>query len=117
MILILTQCFPPRLGGIETLMGGLADALAASGRSVHVLADGADPEASDAGRAYPVARFTSPKLVRRRFKAAAARSLLDAGVEAVIADSWKSLQPPLGPLVRRQSPGRILCLAHGMEFP
>ena len=32
MILITTQCFPPDRGGIEMLMGGLADALHACGR-------------------------------------------------------------------------------------
>ena len=36
MILLVTQNFPPDTGGIETLMGGLAAQLAASGREVRV---------------------------------------------------------------------------------
>ena len=39
MILVLTQCFPPDQGGIETLMGGLVGALQDAGKSVCVLAD------------------------------------------------------------------------------
>lgn len=111
MILIATQCFPPDRGGIEMLMGGLADALCASGEEVRVFADRARTEGVDPG-AYTVSRFGGFKPLRRRLKALAiARAVRGQNVKGVFADSWKSVEllAPLGvPLV---------VLAHGMEFP
>ena len=40
MIIITTQCFAPKIGGIESLMTGMAHALAEKGEEVLVLADG-----------------------------------------------------------------------------
>ena len=118
---ILTQCFPPKLGGIETLMGGLADALAEAGRRVVVFADGA-PHASDRERPYPVRRFHSWKPIRREWKAwTSSGALLSA--ERVFADSWKSLERArlrprgVGSTERSALEPWVGCLAHGMEFP
>lgn len=111
MIVIATQCFPPRIGGVETLMAGLAEAASAAGRDVLVLADGArDP--SDGEASYQVRRFAGLKPVRRRLKAwAAARAARRA--DLVICDSWKSLEH----LPRRSGATRAHVLAHGMELP
>ena len=108
MILITTQTFPPDIGGIETLMAGLAKALAGAGEKVRVFADGSAP--SDA--LYEVTRFGGLKPLRRLLKAravgAAARR---PGVTGVFADSWKSVErlPAL--------PVPIVVLAHGAEWP
>ena len=40
MIIITTQCFAPKIGGIESLMTGMAEALIDIGEDVMVLADG-----------------------------------------------------------------------------
>jgi phosphatidyl-myo-inositol dimannoside synthase len=114
MILVLTQCFPPETGGIENLVGGLAQALGESGRQVLVMAD-----ATDGDRAFEanlegvsVQRNGGPKPLRRRLKAwAAARLVAKGGVEAVFCDSWKSLE--------LFAPGSIpvAAMAHGTEFP
>lgn len=116
---IATQCFPPRVGGIETLMAGLTRALAAMGWRVIVAADGrADPgETWPAGVA--LTRFTAPKAIRLRLKAwrvaATLARLTAAGIRPVlIADSWKSLEH-VSPAALRGVP--TLALAHGMEFP
>lgn len=117
MILILTQCFPPVFGGIETLMGGLADAIAASGRTVRVLADGAaGPD--DARKPYAIERFTGWKPLRQRAKTRATRRLLGQA-ELVLADSWKSLErlPDRQPGRAGAARPRVHCLAHGMELP
>lgn len=121
MILILTQCFPPALGGIEIYMGGLAHALHEAGHTVTVLADqaGASPAdiaAHDRTAPYPIRRFNGWKPLRRRAKAAAVRALIaDTAPSHIFADSWKSLErvvlPSSGPRPK------IVCLAHGMEFP
>ena len=40
MIIITTQCFQPDIGGIESLMTGMAESLSDAGKDVLVLADG-----------------------------------------------------------------------------
>ena len=40
MIVITTQCFTPQIGGIESLMTGMAEAMSKAGKEVLVLADG-----------------------------------------------------------------------------
>jgi Glycosyltransferase len=114
MIIILTQCFPPAIGGIENLMGGAARHLSARGHNVRVLAD---------GRAFPangygdVQYFSGFKPLRNLRKIRALRRLSNSGnVEALLADSWKSLET-LGRSGRAEKVGRIVCFAHGNEFP
>lgn len=111
MIVIATQCFPPDRGGIENLMGGLADALHAAGRKVAVFADRAREDSAFAP-AYPLKRFGGFKPLRRRLKAwAVAKAAREANVEGVFSDSWKSVEllPALS--------APVAVLAHGMEFP
>lgn len=113
MILILTQCFPPDMGGIENLMGGLASALRAEGLTVHVLADKArGAGTSSAGFDQHIERFGGPRPLRRWLKMRRAKALLDGGgVTAVFADSYKSIED----LPMANVP--VVVLAHGMEFP
>jgi phosphatidylinositol alpha-1,6-mannosyltransferase len=113
MILILTQCFPPDRGGIETLMGGLADHLRENGDEVLVFADRVRTS-STAGiqPPYPVRRFGGWRPLRRRLKAFAVGQAVKAlPITGIFADSWKSVEllPPL------DLP--VIVLAHGMEFP
>ncbi|MES9902466.1 MAG: glycosyltransferase family 4 protein [Sedimenticola sp.] len=120
MILILTQCFPPILGGIETLMGGLADALNSCKKEVIVFADKhGDSQSHDMTQEYKIFRFGGWKPVRRLRKGLTVKSYVKRHahqISHIIADSWKSLEhlhlstPQRGGL-------RIVCLAHGMELP
>jgi phosphatidylinositol alpha-1,6-mannosyltransferase len=122
-ILIATQTFPPDLGGMEGLMGGLAASLAAEGHAVEVFAD-----RIRSGRAELVApgfalrRFGGPRPLRRLLKRMAiARALRGGPPAAVIADSWKSVAAmprEVGGALRRDVGATpLLVLAHGMEFP
>lgn len=108
--LVLTQCFPPDAGGVERVMGALAAALARVGE-VEVLADEAGRRGLIAAPVGPrIRRFGGLKPLRRRLKALAAAGRAK-GVDAIFADSWKSVEllaPPAAPLI---------VLAHGMEFP
>ena len=109
--LILTQCFPPQRGGIETLMLGLARALHAHGEEIIVFADGgADARRYDLTSAddFTIRRFGGLKPLRRRIKAQSAATLAAAGA-TVFCDSWKSLE-------FLQSPA-FAVFAHGSEFP
>jgi phosphatidylinositol alpha-1,6-mannosyltransferase len=112
MILITTQCFPPDRGGIEILMGGLADALTAAGKDVIVFADRMHEAAGEMSAPYTIKRYGGFKPLRRWLKAhAVAKAVKSGHVEAVFADSWKSIER----LPKLKVP--VVVLAHGMEFP
>ncbi|MEX2524546.1 MAG: glycosyltransferase family 4 protein [Gammaproteobacteria bacterium] len=114
MILIATQCFAPDVGGIESLMTGLAGALNRRGHNLVVFADRRrDTARPEPAFPWPVKRFGGPRPWRRRAKARSIHRLLRrAEVTHIICDSWKSLEslsPPAGL--------PVLCLVHGMEIP
>lgn len=120
MILVLTQCFPPDQGGIETMMGGLVQALREAGRDVHVLADRVRSKkalAAEHDPAKTTERFGGIRPWRRWLKRRRASALLAQGhVQAIIADSWKSLEA-LPSLERYGKNLPVLVMIYGMEFP
>lgn len=110
MILVTTQCFPPAIGGIETLMAGLVEAAhavraeAAGGDApgplrapVRVLADGG-AKARRFDKKTPIVagavdRFGGLKPVRRWSKAMRMAQIAAGGdVDAIVADTWKSVE-------------------------
>ncbi|MFL2900059.1 MAG: hypothetical protein ACJZ41_06230 [Candidatus Pelagibacterales bacterium] len=50
MIIITTQCFAPKIGGIEALMTGMAESMSYIGKDVLVLADGKTNSNIDKGK-------------------------------------------------------------------
>lgn len=113
MILITTQNFPPDRGGIQSLLGGLADALHAAGEEVVVFADRIhETDVVDAAKPYRVRRFGGLRPLRRRMKAWAIAKFVKAHkVEGIFADSWKSVELLSGIDVP------ISVLVHGSELP
>ena len=113
MIVITTQNFLPDVGGIEVYLTGLADALAARGHRLVVFCDGvAAPD--DTCKPYPVFRFAGPRpWMRWRKSLAVQRFNRKARGDAIVADTWKSLE--LLP-ARSLEQARVVCLAHGAEF-
>jgi phosphatidyl-myo-inositol dimannoside synthase len=107
VIAIITQCFPPDHGGIETLMGQMALALHKAGREVVVLADHVRGGGAEPAWPFPVRRFNGPRPWRRWRKARAIAALRPT---AVMAESWKSLEALPG------SAPRTVVLAHGNEL-
>ncbi len=111
MIIITTQCFFPQIGGIESLMTGMADAMSNVGKDVLVLADGRKT-ANDENRKYKIKRFSGWKPYRRRRKAIYLKKLIaNSNIEAIYADSWKSVEH------LRLVNVKIVVLAHGTEIP
>ena len=111
MIIITTQCFAPKIGGIESLMTGMAEAMAKRGLEVLVLADGKTHE-TDHKLKYKIKRFTGWKPLRRLAKARYLERICNSrNVEAIYADSWKSIE------YLRNHKEKILVLAHGTEIP
>ena len=111
MIIITTQCFAPKIGGIESLMTGMAEAMAKHGVEVLVLADGKTHE-TDHKQNYKIKRFSGWKPLRRLAKARYLEKICsNKKVEAIYADSWKSIE------YLKKYKKKILVLAHGTEIP
>ncbi len=112
MIIITTQCFEPNIGGIESLMTGLAENLSSIGKEVLVLADGKFSSEIDKDRKYSIKRFYGWKPIRRRKKARYIEKLCkENNIESIYADSWKSIE------YIEKKEKKILVLAHGTEIP
>lgn len=113
MILITTQNFPPDRGGIQSLLGGLADALHAAGEEIVVFADRVhETDVVDTPKPYRVERFGGLRPLRRWLKArAVAKAVKAHKVTGIFADSWKSVEllPDVGV--------PISVLVHGSELP
>jgi len=116
MILISTQCYPPKSGGIESLMHSLCVRLFNNGHDLRVFADtgeAAQDRSFDRSCEFPVQRYGGIKPWRRRKKARAIRQYLDrAGTGTLLTDSWKSLE-----YLQLSTANHVVCLAHGSEFP
>jgi phosphatidylinositol alpha-1,6-mannosyltransferase len=112
VIIITTQCFEPRIGGIESLMTGMAESMASQGKDVLVLADGKDNLENDKKKKYVIKRFHGWKPLRRIRKAAYLEKVCKKQkIDFIYADSWKSIE------YLNKKNKKILVLAHGTEIP
>jgi len=110
VIIITTQCFQPKIGGIEALMTGIAEAMAKSGKDILVLADGPMNE-TDNLQTYKIIRFNAWKPIRRTSKARYIKNICKGSeIEAIYADSWKSIE------YLKLVDAPIYVLAHGTEI-
>ena len=113
MIIITTQCFYPKIGGIESLMTGMAESLSSIGKDVLVLADGTDDTVEDGNQKYSIKRFHGWKPLRRLKKARYLEEICKReNVEIIYADSWKSIEH-----LKTNNKCKIIVLAHGTEIP
>jgi len=119
MILILTQCFPSRVGGIESLISNLSLGLAKTNRVIvfadqyHLLND------SIFDNKYKedifVRRFSGIKFFRRRKKIKDLKIFIENNdVKLVLADTWKSLELCVNFLNEKNI--KSICLTHGNEL-
>ena len=118
MIIILTQCFPSRVGGIETLMYNLALHLSHS-KDVIVLADQQnfkEDNIFDQNEInFTTKRFRGIKFLRNRKKFNELKKIyISSKIDAVISDSWKSLEVTKDFLKKNRIP--VISLAHGNEI-
>ena len=112
MIIITTQCFAPKIGGIEALMTGLAESMSSIRKDALVLADGKANLEEDKNKRYSIRRFEGWKPMRRRRKAQYIEKICkEKNIEAIFADSWKSIEH------LNKEDKKILVLAHGTEIP
>jgi len=111
VIIITTQCFAPKIGGIESLMTGMAEAMANKGEKLLVLADGLKQK-KDEEYKFKIKRFNSWKPIRRLQKANYIKKISKkCRIEAIYADSWKSIE------YLKDIDTTVVVLAHGTEIP
>ena len=119
MIAVLTQCFPSRVGGIESLMSNLSLCLTDKYKVIvfadrHNLFFDAIYD-NKVKKHLLIRRIGGIKFFRRRRKIKEFKLLLLSGkIKCVIADSWKSLELCSEFLVNSKVP--TICLAHGNEL-
>ena len=113
-ILIYTQCFAPKLGGIESVMTNIATHSSKIGHSVKVLADGSKSKSSsfDSQQNFEIKRFDQIKFFRNKLKSSFANDLLNnKNFELVFFDSWKSIE-----YFNNSTQIKKICLMHGNEI-
>ena len=110
MYLIVTRSFPPELGGMQSLMWGLARELSKS-FMIKVFADYIKNHKSfDDQASFSIERVGGPKLLRKYRKAYLIDEFVkDSKVNGIISDHWKSLE-------HLKTNKKKYCLIHGKEI-
>ena len=110
MYLIVTRSFPPELGGMQSLMWGLARELSKN-FMIKVFADYIEDHKSfDEQASFSIERVGGPKLLRKYRKAYLIDEFVkESKVKGIIADHWKSLE-------HLKTNKNKYCLIHGKEI-
>jgi len=110
MYLIVTRAFPPELGGMQSLMWGLANEMSKN-FMVKVFADYQENyEKFDKKVSFSIERVGGIKFLRKIRKAQLVNEFLKENkVQGIIADHWKSLE-----LIKTNK--KKYCLIHGKEI-
>ena len=114
MFLISTRNFPPELGGIQSLMGGLSEALLNHG-PVKVFADAYEnSENFDRGLKIDIERVSGFKIFRKYRKANLVKDFLNKhSVRAIFFDHWKSIENISSQSLKKT---KSFCLIHSKEI-
>jgi phosphatidylinositol alpha-1,6-mannosyltransferase len=114
MIIITTRSYPPELGGMQSLMGGLAIHLNDL-HPIKVLANSfSGDENYDKKNNFETNRMGGLKILKKYRKFNLLKEVIkNNSVEAIIADHWKSIE-----LITENISDKIpiLCLIHGKEI-
>ena len=115
MFLVITRNFPPDVGGMQILMGGLSESLLNHG-PVKVFADEyPDSNMYDSKSSIDIERVKGIKLLRKFRKATRVNDFINmnSNIRAIIADHWKSLE-----LLKTEHLKKIktFCLIHSKEI-
>ena len=110
MYLIVTRSFPPELGGMQSLIWGLARELSKS-FMIKVYADYIKSHKTfDEQVSFSIERVGGPKLLRKYRKSYLIDEFVkDNKIEGIIADHWKSLE-------NLKTNKKKYCLVHGKEI-
>ena len=115
MFLVVTRSFPPDLGGMQILMGGLSEILLNHG-PVKVFANEiSNSETYDNKSPLDIERIKGIKLFRKYRKANIVNDFINnnSNIRAIITDHWKSLE-----LLKEEhlNKSKTFCLIHSKEI-
>ena len=115
MFLVVTRNFPPDVGGIQVLMGGLSESLLNHG-PVKVFADEHENSIDyDSKSSINIERIKGIKLFRKYRKANLVNNFIseNSNIRAIFADHWKSLE-----MIKTEhlNKTKTFCLLHSKEI-
>ena len=115
MFLMVTRNFPPDVGGMQVLMGGLSESLLNHGPVQVFTYEYRNSKVYDNKSGANIERVKGIKLFRKFRKANLVNNFIDSNINirALIVDHWKSLE-----LVKTENIKRIktFCLLHSKEI-
>jgi len=115
MFLIVTRNFPPDVGGMQTLMGGLSESLLNHGPVKIFTYEQQNSQIYDTKSAASIERVKGIKIFRKFRKANLINNFINSNsnIRALIVDHWKSLE-----LIKIENLKKIktFCLLHSKEI-
>ena len=115
MFVVVARNFPPDIGGIQSLMGGLSESLVAHGPVKVFTYDHSKSEFYDKKSLISIERVKGIKLFKKYRKANLVNEYIESSsnIRALIADHWKSLE-----LIKTQNlkKTKTFCLLHSKEI-
>ena len=115
MFLIITRNFPPDIGGMQALMGGLSESLLNHGPVKVFAYEHIDSNLYDRKTSVDIERVKGIKLFRKYRKANIVNEFVNknSNIRAVFADHWKSLE-----LLKKEhlQKTKTFCLIHSKEI-
>ena len=115
MFLVVTRNFPPDVGGIQILMGGLCESFINHGPVKVFAYDFPNSQSYDSALPISVERIKGIKLFRKYRKANLVNSFINenSNIRAIITDHWKSLELLKQEYLKKT---KTLCLLHSKEI-
>ena len=115
MFLIVTRTFPPDVGGMQTLMGGLSESLLNHGPVKVFAYEYPDSNIYDSKSAINIERVKGIKLFRKYTKANLVNNFMNTNpsIRAVFVDHWKSLELIKTEYLKKT---KSFCLLHSKEI-
>ena len=115
MFLIVTRNFPPDVGGMQVLMGGLSESLLNHGPVKVFTYEYPDSNVYDSKSSINIERVKGIKLFRKYRKANLINNFINSNsnIRAIIADHWKSLELIKNDYLKKT---KSLCLLHSKEI-
>jgi len=115
MFLIVTRNFPPDIGGIQILMGGLSESLLNHGPVKVFANEFPNSDNYDTKSSLNIERIKGIKLFRKYRKANIVNTFISdkSNIRAIITDHWKSLE-----LLKQEylNKTKTFCLIHSKEI-
>ena len=115
MFLVVTRNFPPDIGGIQILMGGLSESLLNHGPVKVFAYEFPNSKIFDSKSSMDIERIKGLKFFRKYRKANLVNNYLNenSNIRAILTDHWKSLE-----LLKEEylNKSKTICLLHSKEI-